>query len=370
MIARKDNQDMKLTVYAVGGTSQIQIFGTNNGQYESLRGKPANGVVHSEYSRQDPRGQEVISPMIRKTGGWEVFNSTPNGNNHFKEGYYLAKNDPSRYAITATVEDTFDHKGNKLITLEDIQRERDNNKTEDFINQEYYCSFNRGIEGTYLGKQLQLAENMGRIGSYDYDETVPVYTAWDLGVADFMAITFYQVIGNQIHVIDYHEASGYSFVYYANLLKENSYYYGGHYAPHDIKVREMGSLNTKETRALSRFEKAEAVGIEFEILPMNTFENSVDNARAIMSRCYFNRSSKGVQKLLAHLEQWGRKYNEQAQEYTDWERKDVHSHAGASFRYMATAIMEDTHTPTNEYAQWEAEQDAEAIERCDPYTGL
>ncbi len=155
MIAHRDNADMKLTLYAVGGgTSQIQIFGTNMGQYESLRGKPGNGAVYAEFARQDPRGRDVVSPMIRKTKGWEVYNSTPNGNNHFKAGYYTAKNNPDCYALMATVEDTFDHQGNRLVTEADIQKERDNNRTEDYINQEYYCSFAQGIEGTYIGKQF------------------------------------------------------------------------------------------------------------------------------------------------------------------------------------------------------------------------
>jgi len=80
-IIHKDNADMKLTVASVGGTSLIQVFGTNNKQYIALRGKPSNGAVFTEFAYQDPRGDEVISPMIRKTGGWRAYNSTPNGNN-------------------------------------------------------------------------------------------------------------------------------------------------------------------------------------------------------------------------------------------------------------------------------------------------
>jgi len=369
MIAKKDNQDMKLTLHAVGGTSQIQIFGTNKQQYEALRGKPGNGAVFSEFSRQDPRGRDVISPMLRKTDGWVVYNSTPNGNNHFKEGYHLAKNNPNCYALTATVEDTYNHEGNRLVTEVNIQKERDDNRTEDYINQEYYCSFNQGIEGTYVGKQLQIAENDGRMGSYLYDETVPVHTVWDLGVANFMAIIFYQLIGNEVHIIDYHEASGYSFAYYAQVLKDKGYLYGKHWAPHDIKAREMGADNSKEKRALSRLEKADKVGIKFDVIDMITFENSVDNAMAIMSRCYFNMKSKGVRLLKTHLEQWGRKWNEQIQDYTDWERDDVHTHAGASFRYMSTVVMEGTHSAQGQWSNWEAEQDAEALMNANEYTG-
>jgi len=370
MIIKADNQDMKLFLYAVGGTSQIQVFGTNGGQYEALRGKPSNGAVLTEEAYQDPRASEVISPMLAKTGGFKFHNSTPNGSNHYKTGFFNAKQrsqgeNPTCYTILATVEDTYGHDGKRLITEEAIQKERDAGKTEDFINQEYYCSFNQGIEGTYLGKQLQIASNEGRIGSFQCDETFPVYTAWDLGVGDFMAIVFYQLIGNKVVIIDYHEATGYSFVYYAKIMKEKDYYYSSHYAPFDIKNREMGAGSNKELRALSRLEKAEEVGITFEPVPKASFENSVDNARAIMSRCYFNNDNKDVRKLITHLEQWGRTWNDQTQEYTDWEAKNVHKHAGASFRYMATIVTEETHT-----ADYDDAYDDDYKAKCSKYVGL
>jgi len=368
MIIKKDNADMKLTVQAVGGTSQIQIFGTNGGQYEALRGKPANDAVFAEHARQDPRGAEVVSPMLLKTGGRAIYNSTPNGNNHFKRGFHMAKNNPDTcYYITATVEDTFDHKGNRLVTEADIQTERDKGKTEDYINQEFFCSFNQGIEGTYLGKQIQIALNEGRIRSLAYDETVPINTAWDLGVGDFMAIIFYQMIGNWVHIIDYLEATGYSFLYYHQKLKERNeekgFFYGTHYAPFDIKDREMGS-DHQEVRALSRQEKAEKIGLIFEEVERTSFQNSVDNARAILRRCKFNSDSKGVNLLISHLEQWGKRWNDINQEYGDTEAPTVHKHGGAAFRYMSTVITEETHSANYD------DIDEGYKSKCNEFTGL
>jgi hypothetical protein len=368
MIIKPDNADMKLTLRAIGGTSTIQIFGTNSGQYETLRGKPSNGVVLSEEAYQDPRALDVLKPMLLKTGGFLVHNSTPNGNNHFKAGYYYAKNNPDCFCLFKTIRDTFDHQGNPLITEADIQKERERGKTEDYIQQEYYCSFMQGVEGTYLGKQLQICRNDGRINNnIHYDENTPVYTAWDLGVADFMSIIFYQLVGNEIRIIDYYENSGYSFVHYAQMLKDKDYYYGGHYAPHDIRVREMGSNNSKEDRAISRLEKAEEVGIDFDIIPMITFESGVENSRAILGRCYFNEGKTKL--LLTHLEQWGRRWNDTVQEYSDFEYKSIHSHAGAAFRYMSTVVVEETHHAGGEDIEWDRQQEEEAMSRANPYTG-
>ncbi len=373
-IVKPDNADMKLTLRVRGGTSTIQLFGTNKGQYEALRGKPSNGLVRSEAAYQDPRGLDVMRPMLLKTGGFLVHNSTPNGNNDFKRGYYHAKNDylakgenSDYFVMLKTIADTYDHEGKPLITEADIQKERDRGKTEDYIQQEYYCSFMQGIEGTYLGKQLQKVRDEGRISRHiRYDENTPVYTAWDLGVADFMSIIFFQLIGNEIHIIDFYENSGYSFLHYAKILKEKGYYYGGHYAPHDVMAREMGTSN-KQERAMSRLEKAEEVGIEFEKIDLITFESGVENARSILPRCFFNEEKTRL--LITHLEQWGRKWNDTVQQYSDFEDRNVHTHAGAAFRYMSTVVVEETHHASNEYAQWDRRQEAIAASRTNPYTG-
>jgi hypothetical protein len=35
-----------------------------------------------------------------------------------------------------------------------------------------------------------------------------VWTAWDLGIGDATAIVCAQLVGKEVHVIDYYEASG------------------------------------------------------------------------------------------------------------------------------------------------------------------
>ncbi|GAF95642.1 unnamed protein product, partial [marine sediment metagenome] len=120
----------------------------------------------------------------------------------------------------------------------------------------------------------------------------------------------------------------------------------------------------KETRALSRQEKAEKIGIVFDDVERTSFSNSVDNAQAIMRRCKFNSDSKGVQLLISHLEQWGRKWNDLNQEYGDFEDPTVHTHAGASFRYMSTVVTEETHMTDYDDIPEDYEK------RCQEFIGL
>lgn len=335
-IVHKDNADMKLTVASVGGTSIIQVFGTNNKQYIALRGKPSNGAVFTEFAYQDPRGDEVISPMIRKTGGWRAYNSTPNGNNHYKDRYYRAKKNPDCYTILATVEDTYNHNGDRLVTEADLQKERDDGKPEDYINQEYYCSFNQGIEGTYIGKELQELANEGRITKVPYEQELLVDTYWDLGITkNSMAVWFVQQLGNEVRFIDFEEATGKTFAYWAGLLQSKNYLYRNHWAPHDVKVKEMVG---KGYIAKSRLEHAADVGINFELVERCSFENSVEVLKGLLPICWFDEEKTRIGRQ--HLEMWGRVWNDILQKYTDAERQDGNDHAGASARSAAVSIRQ------------------------------
>jgi SAM-dependent methyltransferase len=332
-ILKKDNQDMKLTLKSEGGTSIIQVFGTNNEQYNSLRGKPANGAALTEYAYQDPRGLEVISPMIVKTKGWKAFNSTPNGQNHFQKGYDLAKINPRCFARTFTVRDTYNFLGEPLISEAQIEEERKSGKSEDYIMQDYYCSFNQGIEGTYVGRQLQEVKNDGRITKVPYEPSLLVDTYWDLGVGDLMSIWFVQQLGKEIRIIDYREGTGTTFAYWRRLFNETGYLFGRHFAPFDISVREMVG---KEEVAKSRLDWAKEVGINFDISPDASFENGVDAIRGLLNLCWFDEDKTKAGRN--HLEQWGRVWNNIEQRYTDYEKRDLHTHAGAAARNMAIAI--------------------------------
>lgn len=334
-ILKKDNQDMKLFLKSAGGTSLIQVFGTNGEQWTALRGKPGNGAVFSEYAYQDPRGLAVVSPMIVKTKGFLVFNSTPNGQNHFQQGYDLAvKNTRKCFAVTKNVTQTYDHFGNRLITEEEIEEERKKGRSEDFINQDYYCSFNQGIEGTYIGRALQQLKSDGRITVVPYHPSLLVDTYWDLG-GDKMTVWFVQQLGKELRFIDYEEATGSTFGYWAKLFQEKKYLFGQHHAPFDVGVHEMVG---KEEKAETRLDWAAKVGINFVLVPDASFQNCVDAARGILPLCWFDEVKTKPGRV--HLEQWGRVWNNIEQRYTDNEKRDLHTHAGAAFRYAAVSIRE------------------------------
>ena len=79
------------------------------------------------------------------------------------------------------------------------------------------------VDGAYYSRQLVQARVEKRIGHVPYDETVPVCTAWDLGFNDSTAIWFFQVVGNEIHLIDYIEGSGESLAYWLGVVNSTLY---------------------------------------------------------------------------------------------------------------------------------------------------
>jgi phage terminase large subunit len=96
-------------------------------------------------------------------------------------------------------------------------------------------------------------------------------TAWDLGIGDSTAIWFYQVVGREVHIIDYYENSGEGLPHYISVLKQKGYIYGRHYAPHDIQVRELSSGKTRR-------EVARGLGITFDIAPNVAIEDGIEAA--------------------------------------------------------------------------------------------
>lgn len=116
-----------------------------------------------------------------------------------------------------------------------------------------------------------LLEN-GRIGDVPYDPKFPVYTYWDLGIGDATVVGFFQKINSSWHLIDYVEESGKSMAYFKDVVDKRGYWYGGHYAPHDIEQREYSSGESRHTIA-------GRMGLYFSVAPKMTIEDGINAVR-------------------------------------------------------------------------------------------
>ena len=199
--------------------------------------------------------------------------------------------------------------------------------TQEEFDQEWYLSSDAAIKGAYYTTLLAAARKDGRITRVPYDPALPVDTDWDLGIGDAMAIWFSQSLrSGEVRLIDYYENSGEGLPHYAGVLKEKGCVYGEHWAPHDIRVRELGT-------GKSRLETARSHGIAFRIVRDIGVADGIDAARLLLPRCWFDE-----EKCRAGLEAltfYRKGYNERLHMFTDTPQHDWSSHGADAFRGLA-----------------------------------
>ena len=319
VVESKNGQEMKVRFK---NGSLFQIVGSDN--YDSLMGTNPQGVVFSEYALQDPRAYMYIRPILTANDGWALFLSTPRGKNHLWELYQIAKRSKDWFTYKLTVEDT------QHIPLHEIEREKaEGIMSDDLIQQEYYTSFEMGVEGAYYAKYLDRARLKGQISAVPWEPGFKVHTCWDLGVRDSTAIIFYQTIGQTVRIIDCYERNKEGLEHYINILQSKPYQYGKHIAPHDIKVKEFGS-------GMTRWEKARQLGITFTIAPDLTIPDGIEAVRSSFAKIWIDETN--CQPLIKALENYRQEYDAKKKVYKPHPLHDNNSHFADAMRYLAISL--------------------------------
>ena len=320
LIIKKNSQEMKIRLRCLNGKESIfQLIGSDN--YDALMGTNARGFVFSEYALQNPDAFLYLRPIITANRGWCLFLSTPRGKNHLFDLYQTARSSPDWFCYKLTVDDT------KHLSAEEIEIER-KEMSEDMIQQEYFTSFEMGVEGSFYNKYLEKCFLEKRIGEVPLHTDYKVHTAWDIGVGDKTVIIFFQKIGSAIHIIDCYENSGKGLEHYAEVLSSRFYSYGTHIAPHDIRVREWGS-------GITRLEKAENFGIHFEISKNISILDGIEAARTLFSRLWIDQ--KKCRALIDALENYRSEYDPKKRTYHSRPLHNWSSHFADAYRYLAIA---------------------------------
>lgn len=301
--------------------ARIYLFGADNPG--RLRGQGFDGVVMDEVAMmREQVWREVVRPTLSDRKGWAIFIGTPQGRNYFYEIFERAKKDPTWYAdmFRASETDVLDPD-----ELEAIKRELGM----DAYMQEYECSFDAALKGTYWANTLNDMEANGQWGEVQYDPEIPVHTAWDLGMNDSTAIWFFQKMpGGRINVIEYHEDSNEGIKYYAQLLKDKGYYYGDHFGPWDLEHRELGTGKTV-------LETARKYGLHFKVVPKLPLRDGIQAVRNVLPKCYFNE--KTTQPGYEYLRVYRKDYNDKMKIFKNKPRHDMSSHAADAMRTLALA---------------------------------
>ena len=313
VIASKNSQELKVRFK---NGSLLQLVGSDN--VDRLMGTNPQGCVFSEYALQDPRAFQYIRPILAANEGWAVFISTPRGKNHLWELFEMANNSDDWYSFKLTVDDT------KHISKEAMDKERAE-MSEDLIQQEYYCDFTLGVEGSYYSKYLDRMRLRGQIGQVPWEAGFKVHTAWDLGVRDSTTIIFFQTIGQTVRIIDCYENNKEGLEHYVNVLQSKPYSYGRHIAPHDIKVREFGT-------GITRLEKARQLGISFTVSSDLSIIDGIEAVRTSLGKMWIDEVSCLI--LIKALENYRQEFDAKKKTYKPHPLHDWSSHFADCMRYL------------------------------------
>lgn len=339
-------QEMKIRF--ING-SLLQVVGSDN--IDSLMGTNPTGIVFSEYALQDPRAYQFLRPILAANAGWALFITTPRGKNHAFELYQIALHNPSEwFAIKLTLDDT------QHIPWREIERERaEGIMSEDLIQQEYFCSFSKGVEGSYYQKYIDKMRVENRIGDVPWDAGRAVHVSLDIGVADQTSLIFYQVYGNNIvRVIDCYENSKEGLEHYINVIRNKPYTYGKFIAPHDIRVKEWGSGQT-------RWDKAKSLGVTFTIAEKYSIMDGIEKVRSTLSIMYIDQVKCAL--LIRALENYRQEYDAKNGVYKSVPLHNFASHYADSMRYLCVSLpkvrdQSDGKTIDQRYAESALGEDA------------
>lgn len=302
--------------------SIIQIIWSDN--VDSIVGTNPIWIVFSEYSLQSPAVWDFLRPILAENGGRAVFNFTPRWDNHAKELLDMAKDNPDWLVSVQTVEDT------KAINPEVLEKERQEiiqkNGSDAIFKQEYYCSFDAGINWSYYAEILTHLEETWHRTVVPYDPALDVFAVWDLGINDSTAIRFWQRMWKEIRVIDHYENNWEGLSHYVWIMRAKPYRYWTIRLPHDAQARSLQTWKTVEEKLYEYWFD------DIQIVPKLWVLDGINSARAVLHYCYFDREN--TERWRKCLKNYHKEFDDKRTAYK-WPEHDWSSHSSDAFRYLA-----------------------------------
>lgn len=315
--------------------ARITLYGGDNPH--SLRGIYLDSVVMDEVAQMSPvLWSQVIRPALADRKGRAIFIGTPFGmSNQFYQLYELAGDNPDEWTRrTLKADET------EIIDPDELEAARRQMSPEEY-KQEFLCSWSAAIKGAFYSKEMEAAEESGRITSVPHDPSYPVVTSWDLGVKDSTVVWYYQIVGAQVRAI---RCDAFQGMLLADMIKQvDSYNYKfvQHIAPFDINVREIGEG--------SRYKQAQRLGVHFKVAPAPkecSRQSGINAVRTLLPRMVFDRENckDGIEALKTYRTE----YNEMRQVFSNNPLHDWASDYADSIRYFAITKTRISYAPQQE----------------------
>jgi len=321
----KQVNEAELQVDLIGPKSpRIRLFGADNA--DAMRGLGFDGVLLDEYGDFRPSvWGHVIRPTLSDKQGWAVFMGTPKGKNQFWDIYDDSLAHPDDWFSLKLKAST-----SGILPQSEIDAVR-KQITEDQFEQEFECSFEAAILGAFYGVEMRELGDAGRITKVAYDPSLTTFTAWDIGHTDDTSIWWFQVVRNEVHIIDFYTVSGSGVEDVGKLVAAKPYHYEKHYLPHDARAATFASNGKTTIEQLVPF-----LGFSnMAIVPRLSVQDGIQAARMTLPHCWFDEAK--CKEGIEALRQYEREYDEDKKAFRASPKHNWASNPADAFRMLATS---------------------------------
>lgn len=304
--------------------ARIMLLGAET--YDTLRGLYADRVVLDETALIPSAAlTQVILPMLADRQGALLAIGTPAGRvNLFYELLEMARervlaDDPEWSWAIHPVSET------GIIGREELARQRRLMTPEEFA-QEFECSFNAAIRGAYYAAELERMERENRILPVGWDRGYPVHAAVDLGYSDAMVAIFSQTIANQERLLLARAWQRTSIPEMLEDWRALPFPVASVILPHDAKVRELGSGQTRQEIFASH-------GLATHLVPNQSIHEGINQVREMLPLAWMD--AEGCRMLREAIAAYRADYDEVRRAFATRPLHDWSSHWADALRYLA-----------------------------------
>ena len=211
------------------------------------------------------------------------------------------------------------------------------------VYQEYPANpeeaFRADQDGNYYTEHFKhFIKERGRIKDKLYDETLPVQTAWDLGMDGYTVVIFFQVFQEPrdprptFRIIDELVDRGHDLKYYVDHIRETPY--NGklinNILPHDVEVRELSTGKSRRTILQQH-------GLD-NILTLPA-ENPADGIEAVKEQMKYMYIDSKCEYIISVFNNHKKEWDNIRQHWKAKEADTQWSHGADALRYMVEGSM-------------------------------
>ena len=188
------------------------------------------------------------------------------------------------------------------------------------------------VDGAIFAKEMMQAEFEGRITKVPYDPIKPCIAVFDIGWSDLTACWILQFVGMETRIIRYFEVSQTTISQILAKMQTFGYVYDTLYLPHDAQNKTLAA-NGRSIEEIVR-----AAGYNVRIIDRTPIVDSINAARTIFPKCYFDREN--THEGLQCLRHYRYDVNPDTGNFSQKPLHDNYSHGADAFRYIGLMINE------------------------------